>query len=271
MGSSRFKTFEAERWTAKAQSYDLVTGRVTRRLIEPLLDAAEVVAGSRLLDVASGPGHLAGAAARRGAQVTGIDLADPMLEIARALYGDVTFLHGDAEALPLADEQVDAVTGAFVLNHLPEPEAALREVNRVLRPGGRAAFTVWRAPPQSRLVTLLIEAAEAAGVEPSGEVPPGPDPYRFADQVEFAALLAGGGLQGTSVETIELAHEAQDADELWHGLLGGSARGSAIVEGQNAPTRRRIRAEFERLVDQLRLGAVYRIPADVELASGSKP
>jgi hypothetical protein len=74
-----------------------------------------------------------------------------------------------------------------------------------------------------------------------------------------------------SVETIELAHEAQDADELWNGLLGGSARGSALVEGQNPPTRRRIRAEFERLVDQLRRGAVYRIPADVELAGGSKP
>jgi SAM-dependent methyltransferase len=271
MGSSRFKTFEAERWTAKAQSYDLVTGRVTRRLIEPLLDAAAVGPGSRLLDVASGPGHLAGAAARRGAQVTGIDLADPMLDIARELYPDVTFLRGDAEALPLADEQADAVTGAFVLNHLPEPEAALREVNRVLGPGGRAAFTVWRAPPRSRLVTLLSEAAEAAGVEPSGEVPPGPDPYRFADQVEFAALLAGGGLEGVSVETVDLVHEAQDADELWNGLLGGSARGSALVEGQDPPTRRRIRAEFERLADQLRRGAVYRIPADVELARGSKP
>jgi ubiquinone/menaquinone biosynthesis C-methylase UbiE len=271
MGSSRFKTFEAERWTTKAQSYDLVTGRVTRRVIEPLLGAAAVGSGSRLLDVASGPGHLSGAAAGRGAQVTGIDLADPMLEIARELYPDVTFLRGDAEELPLAEEEVDAVTGAFVLNHLPDPEAALREVNRVLRPGGRAAFTVWRAPPRSRLVTLLSEATEAAGVKPAGEVPPGPDPYRFADQVEFAALLLGGGLHGVSVETIELAHEAQDAEELWNGLLGGSARGSALVEGQDAATRRRIRAEFERLVDQLRRGAVYRIPADVELASGSKP
>jgi ubiquinone/menaquinone biosynthesis C-methylase UbiE len=271
MATSRFKAFEAERWTAKAQSYDLVTGRVTRRLVEPLLDAARVGPGIRMLDVASGPGHLAGAAATRGAQVTGVDLADPMVEIASQLYPEVTFRRGDAEALPFPDQEVDAVTGAFVLNHLPDPEAALREVTRVLRPGGRAAFTVWRAPPRSRLVTLLSEATRAAGVEPSGEVPPGPDPFRFADHAEFARLLAGGGLDGVSVETIELSHEAQDADELWNGLLGGSARGSALVERQNPPTRRRIRVEFERLVDQLRHGSVYQIPADVELASGHKP
>jgi SAM-dependent methyltransferase len=271
MATSRFKAFEVEFWTAKAQSYDLLTGRVTRRLVEPLLDAAAVGPGTRMLDVASGTGHLAGAAARRGAHVTGIDLADPMLEIASQRYPAATFRRADAEALPFADQEVDAVTGAFVLNHLPDPEAALREVNRVLTPGGRAAFTVWRAPPPSRLVTLLSDASRAAGVERSGEVPPGPDPFRFAEHAEFARLLAGGGLDGVSVETIELAHEAHDADELWNGLLGGSARGSALVEGQNPPTRRRIRVEFERLVKELRRGAVYRISADVELASGHKP
>jgi ubiquinone/menaquinone biosynthesis C-methylase UbiE len=115
MATSRFKAFEAERWTAKAQSYDLVTGRVTHRLVEPLLDAAQVGPGIRMLDVASGPGHLAGAAATRGAQVTGVDLADPMVEIASQLYPEVTFRRGDAEALPFPDQEVDAVTGAFVL------------------------------------------------------------------------------------------------------------------------------------------------------------
>src|SRR5215213_2866431 len=129
--TSRFKAFEAELWTAKAQSYDVVTGQVTRRLVEPLLDAAAVGPGTRTLDVASGPGHLAGAAARRGAHVTGIDLADPMVEIASQRYPEVSFRRGDAEALPFADQEVDAVTGAFILNHLPDPEAALREVNRV--------------------------------------------------------------------------------------------------------------------------------------------
>jgi hypothetical protein len=108
-------------------------------------------------------------------------------------------------------------------------------------------------------------------VNPLGAVPPGPDPYRFADHSEFARLLAGGGLDGVRVETIEVTHEATDADELWEGLLGGSARGSALVESQDGRTRGRIRAEFQHMLEEMRHGAVYRIPAAVELASGHKP
>ncbi|MGH2798109.1 MAG: hypothetical protein ACRDM0_10660, partial [Thermoleophilaceae bacterium] len=54
-----FKVFEADRWGAKARSYDRLTGRVTRRLVDPLLDAAAARPAARVLDIATGPGHLA--------------------------------------------------------------------------------------------------------------------------------------------------------------------------------------------------------------------
>jgi SAM-dependent methyltransferase len=266
-----FKAFEAERWGEKAGSYDRVTGQVTRRLVEQLLEAARVGAGTRLLDVATGPGHLAGAAARHGAAVTGIDIAQGMLALAAERHPEVSFVRADAEALPFGDESFDAVVGAFVVNHLPRPEAAVAEVARVLAPGGRAAFTVWEGAPRSRLITLLAEAVEAAGVEATGVLPAGPDAFRFAIESEFAALLSGAGLQDVGVDTIELVHEGDDAEELWLGLLGGSVRGAGLVEAQDRATRARIRTEFGRLLEALREGNRYSIPAVVRLARGEKP
>jgi SAM-dependent methyltransferase len=266
-----FKAFEAERWGAKADSYDRLTGQVTRRLVEALLEAAAVGAETRVLDVATGPGHLAGAAAARGAVATGVDIAEGMLAVAAERHPGVAFLHADAESLPFADASFDAVVGAFVLNHLPHPEAALAELARVLAPGGRAALCVWEGPPRSRLVSLLGDAVRAAGIEPAGEVPPGPNPFGLAADAEFAAVLRTAGLDEVRVDTIELEHRGDDADELWGGLLGGSVRGAALVEAQDEATRARVRAEFGRLLEELRAGDGFAIPAVVKLASGCRP
>src|SRR5215218_10209868 len=127
-GADAFKAFEAEGWAAKADRYDLLTGQVTRRVVEPLLDAAEVGPGARVLDIATGPGHLAAAARDRGAVATGVDIAEGMLALAAARHPEVDFVPGDAESLPFGDTSFDAVVGAFVLNHLPHPETAVAEV-----------------------------------------------------------------------------------------------------------------------------------------------
>src|SRR4051794_30769181 len=131
-----FKAFEAEGWTRKAASYDRLTGRATARLVEPLLDAAGVQSGTRVLDVACGPGRCAAAAAARGAVPLGLDAAEGMVAVARSHYPELEFLQGDAERLPFADASFDAVVAGFVVNHLPRPERALAEFARVVRPGG---------------------------------------------------------------------------------------------------------------------------------------
>ena len=184
-----FDAFEEAGWTTKeASAYHGLFGRVTPRVAEPLLDAVGAGRGTRLLDVATGPGYVAARAAERGAETIGVDLSDTMLAYARAHVAGVEFVHGDATALPFEDESFDAVVGAFVLLHLGTPERAVEQAARVLRSGGRAAFSVWDEPSRGRWIGVFFEAFVAAGAHPPADVPAGPNFFRFADDAEFASL-----------------------------------------------------------------------------------
>lgn len=115
-----------------------------RYLLEPYLDRlqAELPAPRRALDLGCGTGVVSLALARRGFDVTGIDHSEDMLSIARQKASRsgagerCRFLRGDVRALPFADSEFDCVTCQGLLHHLDAVEACLRELVRVLRPGG---------------------------------------------------------------------------------------------------------------------------------------
>jgi SAM-dependent methyltransferase len=271
-GAEEFKVFEAAGWSRRANTYGRVTGAITARFVRPLLEAAEVGAGMRVLDVATGPGHVAAAAAARGAEPVGVDIAEGMLAVARRDHPQLDFRLGDAEALPFADCSFDAVVGAFVLNHLPRPEVAATEFVRVLAPGGRVALSVWDVPERSRFIGLVRDAVARAGEAPSAQPPAGPDPFRFADDAQLRALLAHAGLEEVAVETVAVRQRVKgDAMALWDGLLGGSVRSAAAVEALSPAARERARAAFVELVEPHRVAGGHQVPAVAKVGSGRRP
>jgi len=159
---SDFKSFEVAGWTTegKALRYDALAGRVTRAVVEPLLDALDVQAGERFLDVATGPGNLAAAAATRGARAVGVDVSLDMLALARERYADVAFVEGDAEQLPFANDAFDAAAAAFVLHHVPQP---CRVTAELLRVAPRAAVATWAPSEEQPLFASFGAAFDDAG------------------------------------------------------------------------------------------------------------
>ena len=267
-----FNAFEAAGWEQKSAGYDDFFGQITGRLIDPLLDAAEVGPGDRLLDVATGPGYAAARAAERGAAVIGVDIAASMVERARGLNPRIDFRRGDAESLSeFEDGSFDGVVANFLVLHLGRPERAAAELTRVLAPGGRLALTAWDLPDQARFLGVFLDAAAEAGATPPDDIPKGPDFFRFSADEEFAALLRGAGLEAVEVRTVAFPLESPSSDDLWSGLLGGTVRTSALIEGQSPEVQRRIRQAFERLVDHYRVGGGLELPVSVKLASGRKP
>ncbi len=269
--ADEFNAFEAAGWRAHAAGYHEFFGQITPRLVEPLLDAAGVRPGARVLDVASGPGYVTAEAAERGASVVGLDIAETMLALARDSYPQLDFRLGDAEALPFPDGSFDAVTGSFLLHHLGHPERAAGEFARVLAADGRLALTVWDLPERARFIGVLLDAVAESGAKPPADVPVGPPFFRFSDEGEMLRLLGDQGLEDIATDEVSFDLEVSSPDALWHGLMAGTVRSSALVLGQPEPVQHRIRSEFDRLVEPYRAGSGLRVPVSVRVASARKP
>jgi len=164
--TSAFHDFEHEQWQGAVDAYHAGWGGLTTQTIPAVLDALGVAAGTRLLDVASGPGYLAAAAAACGAGAVGLDFSAAMVARARALHPAVAFQEGDAVRLPFPGAEFDAVAMNFGILHLGRPEAAIAEAARVLRPGGRYGFTAWADPGRAAGFALVLDAVRRCGLLP---------------------------------------------------------------------------------------------------------
>jgi SAM-dependent methyltransferase len=264
-----FDAYERELWAGRAAAYQRGFARLTAHTVEALLDAAGVEAGTRLLDVGTGPGVVAGAAAARGARVTAIDADPGMAEAAARNVPELDVRVAVLPDLPLNDEEFDAVTGNFVINAVGRPEAALRELNRVLRGEGRLALTCWRYPP-APAVGLGGEIIEAAGVPWPDDIPV--PPFReFSSPGAFRALLEGTGFTDATARELRWEHQV-DPEQWWSEVyLARVGTNGLVIMRQDAATVARIKAEFDRLVAQYAVdGGQVALPAAAVLASATR-
>jgi SAM-dependent methyltransferase len=269
MDADAFNAFEAAGWETKAEGYDRFFRDITSRLIDPLLDAASVGPGSRVLDVATGPGYVAAAAARRDASVLGVDNSSAMVAMASESHPEIDFRQADVHDLPIEDGAFDAVVANFLILHVGRPEVAVSELARVLAPGGRLALTVWDVPERTRLFDLFLGAVADAGATAPDAIPAGPDFFRFSDDDEFDALLRGAGLEDRRVQTVAFEHVATE-EEVWNGMLHGTVRSSVLVLEQDEATQGRIREAFRRRAYEYDHHYGLAIPISVKLASGRR-
>lgn len=155
VSSTGFKIRDASSYDSVAEKFDLFTERLSQPLATRMIALAQLAPKQRVLDVGTGTGLVALNAARfvgTGGVVIGIDLSDGMLAKAAekaASFGlkNCSFQKMDAEALDIEDQSIDAVLSLFALLHLPDPLAALREMFRALRPGGRLVLAVGSGAP----------------------------------------------------------------------------------------------------------------------------
>lgn len=263
-----FKGMEHAGWEKNAADYDELFGSITRHAIEPLLAATAVHAGTAMLDLCCGPGYAAAAAAARGARAIGIDFSRAMVQTARALHPGATFLHGDAEGLDFESEIFDAVICSFGVNHLPDPEKALREANRVLRPGGRFAFSMWCAPGKSKFHQLVLESIREHG-RVDVPLPPAPPAFRFSDPATCVAELIAAGFDKPEVAEIPLAF-CPSAGSGVLALTRCAVRLQMMIELQSVQARERICQAIVEGAERFRTGAQLEIPMPAVIASGVK-
>jgi SAM-dependent methyltransferase len=263
-----FHDFEQAGWERAAEYYGDAFGSLTAQTIKPLLKAAGVTGGIRVLDVASGPGGVAAAAAEAGANPVGIDFSEHMVALARREYPTLTFEEGDAEALRFADGSFDAVVINFGVLHLARPDTALAEAGRVLRPGGRCAFTVWAKPEISVGFGIVLRAIERLG-RMDVPLPEGPPFFRFSDSDEAIRSMLAAGFTDARVEQVPLVWCLPSAGALFDAFANGAVRTAALLRAQTPDALADIHTAVAEEAATYRCGDVIELPMTAVLTSGS--
>jgi SAM-dependent methyltransferase len=264
-----FKEAERTGWSEKAPVYDDFAGRITAGAVGALLDAVGLAPDMAFLDTCCGPGTLAAEAARRGADVTAIDFAAPMIAEARQRFPAVAFAEGDAEALDFPDDSFDAAACAFGVLHLADPDRALREAHRVLRSGGRYAFTVWKGPPDHDFFRLVGDAIAAHGT--TVELPPAPPMFRFADPDEARRSMEAAGFADVTVAELPLVWRIEGPRDVLAYVEKCTMRIAMVLDRQTEKARARIHAAILEGASAFRRGDGYEVAWPAILAAGTKP
>ncbi|MHB8612990.1 MAG: class I SAM-dependent methyltransferase [Candidatus Dormibacteraceae bacterium] len=175
-----------------------------------VVEQAGISSGDRVVDVGCGTGNAALLAAQRGAQTTGVDPADRLLDVARARAAqngvNATFVRGDAASIPVATASADIVLSIFAVIFAPDPVAAAAEMARVTAPGGRILLTAWIPTGAINDCVGIFQKAVAAAI---GR-PAGPPPFAWHDQGALANLFEPHGFS-VAVDPGQLAITAASA------------------------------------------------------------
>ena len=243
-----------ETWASGA-AYELYVGRWSRLVAREFLDWLAVAPGSRWLDVGCGTGALSQTILEISApaHVKGIDRSDVHITYAQSHVQDqrASFDVGDAQALPDETARSDAAVSGLVLNFLPQPERAVREMARVVTPGGIVAAYVWDYAGKMQLMRHFWNAAVALD----------PDAFELDEGRRFPLcqpqplrqLFHHAGLTQVDVRPIDIATDFQDFDDYWSPFLGGQGPAPgyamALSDERRAALRERIRAGLPFAID----------------------
>ncbi len=227
-------------------AYERFMGRWSRRLAPLLIDFGEVGAGQAVLDVGSGTGALTRAALDvPGVRVTGVDPAPHYIDYARDHVDDarVRFVLADARTLPFPDSTFDRALSLLVLNFVPDPGRALREMVRVTRPGGVVAAAVWDYGHGMEMLRAFWDEAVALS-------PDAPDErgMPLSRDGELAALWRLHGLDNIEETPLDIEMAFTSFDDYWQGFLGGQGPAGAFTAALTDPQRETLRT---RLRDRL--------------------
>jgi SAM-dependent methyltransferase len=203
-----------------ADGYNRIMGRFSTVLAKQFIDFTGHPAGEKILDVGSGTGSLSFALAARGdhKEIVGVDVGEPFVAYAREHNTDprTTFRIADATVLPFGDASFDRAVSQLVLQFLPDPLKAVREMKRVVRPGGTVAACIWDAYGGQPHIRMLWDTAATLGFLRQHAII-----RSLGTEGEMAAAWRQAGLVDVVPGELTMRFVFADFHDYWSPYLGG--------------------------------------------------
>ena len=224
---------------------------------QDLVDAGEVRAGQRVLDVGCGTGVVTRQAARLAGpsgKVVGLDVNEGMLQMARHFAAQeaidsIEWQQGDAASMPLGEAVYDVVLCQQGLQYFPDRAAAVRDMARVLVPGGRLALSVWRALERHPFFVALVQALEAS--LGSGSAASLRVAFALTDREELRSLVSAAGLRNVHVRLDVKMSRYPSLEEFVPGYMAATPMASAVAALTDGDRTRMVREVIQSLRDYM--------------------
>lgn len=269
--TAAFETMEKDGWgnPATAKGYADGFAMATQIVAQGLADKVMAANGSKILDLCCGHGVVAAELYDRGASIVGLDFSEAMIDLAKASVPGVEFVQGDALAMDFPDQRFDAVTIGFGVPHFPDQLRGLTEAARVLKPGGRIAFSIWRGKGSQGTFGWLFDAVGRLG-DPSITLPPGPDAHILVERPEAEAMMQEAGFVDTEVTDLDTQLLVPEPEALFDAFDRGAVRAASLLGQQSGARREAIRQDLAARVrsEGIRTDAGYLVPTPSVIVSG---
>lgn len=253
-------------WSSGGGDYDRISYGIADSLEHCVLRLAPA-AGERILDVATGTGWTSRLVARRGAEVTGVDIAADLIAAAKANAAaqglSVDYEVGDAEALPFPDGAFDAVVSTVGVMFVSRPEDAARELARVVRPGGRLALTTWTHDSNVFEMFKVMKA-----YMPPPPQPPPPSPFEWGRRERLTELL--GDAFDLRFEQAVSYYREPNAEAAWDTFSTGYGPTRTLAANLPPDTREALHRDFVAFHDRFSTELGVTVPRTYWLTVGRR-
>ncbi len=240
-------THDANLWGA-GDAYERYMGRWSRGIAPAFLRWLDPATGMRWADIGCGTGVVTQAvlAACEPSEIVGIDSSDVFLQSAKANVADprVSFRQGNAQAIPEPGDSFDMAVSGLMLNFLPDKDAAIGEMARIVRPGGTVALYVWDYAGHMQVMRRFFDVATALD----------PRAAEYDDGIKapvcrpkpLMEILEHSGLHDVEVRAIDIPAAFDSFDDYWAPFLGGTGSAPKYCMSLDETARERLRQEVQR-------------------------
>lgn len=274
-----YKRASLENWQAMASGWEQrreEMEKVARPVTEWMLQALGATPGDTVLELAAGPGEVGFAAAPllgSEGRLISSDFSSAMVEVARRRATELGLANVehqviDAEEIPLEDDAVDAVLCRFGFMLMPDPERALAETRRVLRPGGRLTLAVWSTADRNPWISIAGRILVERDLVPRPR-PGEPGMFVLADEERLRDLLGDAGFVGDALEEVTVLFEFDDVDDYISSSRQTGGMFSRTWRDASGEDREAIRAGLLAGFEPFRVDGGYALPGIALCASAS--
>ena len=268
-------------WSESAPYWDKHR-EIIREMFQPitqaLIEDAKITASQDVLDVATGPGEPALSLSKLvgpEGKIIGVDAAPEMVEAARREakrrgFQNANFDVALAGDLPLPENTFDAVVSRFGVMFFPSPIEGVREMLRVLKPGGRVAIAVWHFAEKNPFHYSVSQVVERYVASPA-PVPDSPDPFRFAEPGKLLTIVSSAGAAATSERLLRFTIRAQiSVEDFWALRSEMSEKLRAKLATLSKEQMAKLKREVLEALGAYSADSAMSFPAEVLIVSGEK-